>query len=249
MNNIYIYDGGFITFMSLVVELFKNKIIPDDIKLIDSYNKSLFDNEIYIKIESEQKNIELIKNKLSREALYGIYNVFLSENNNKEIIIYNFLLNYFKYGNKVFNMRRIDSVNETIKISKYVRGEAHKLKGFLRFKRMKNNFYYGEISPNNNVIGILANHFSKRLKEDNWIIKDTNRNIYAIYDKKQVYFLTNEEIINLNLELKDDENYYEDLWKTFHKTVAIKSRENKKCQQNFMPKRYWKNMLEMEDEL
>ena len=247
MNNIYIYDGGFISYISLVVELLKRNIIPDDIKLVDSYQNSLFDNEIYIKIESEKDNIELIKKKLSKEALYCIYNVFLSNNKNKEMIIYDFLINYFKYKNKVFGMIRINSVNESIKISKYVREEAHKLKGFLRFKKMKNNFYYGEISPTNNVIGILANHFSKRLKEENWIIKDTDRGIYAIYDKKKVIYLTKDEVISLNLESSDSEELIEDLWKTFHKTVAIPSRENKRCQQNFMPKKYWKNMLEMED--
>ena len=249
MNNIYIYDGGFISFIALVVELFKNKIIPDDIKLYNSYDKSLFDTEIFIKVDNEKENIKLIKTKLSKQALYGIYNVFLSSNKNKEMIIYKFLINYFKYGNKVFNMRRIDSVNELINISKYVRGEAHKLKGFLRFKKMKNNFYYAEVSPINNVIGILSLHFSRRLKEDNWIIKDTEREIYAIYDKKNIYYLTSEEVIELNLDITEDEEFFEDLWKTFHKTIGIKERENRRCQQNFMPKRYWKNMLEMEDEL
>ena len=249
MNNIYIYDGGFISFISLVVELFKRKIIPDDIKLADSYEIGLFDKEVILKVESEKQNIELIKKKLSKEALYCIYNVFLSNNKNKEMIIYDFLINYFKYNNKVFGMIRIASVNESIKISKYVREETHKLKGFLRFKKMKNNFYYGEISPTNNVIGFLSNHFRKRLKEDCWIIKDTNRGIYAIYDKKKVIYLTNDEVISLNLESSDSEELIEDLWKTFHKTVAIASRENRRCQQNFMPKKYWKNMLEMEDEI
>lgn len=249
MNNIYIYDGGFISFIALVVELFKNKIIPDDIKLYNSYDKSLFDTEIFIKVDNEKENIKLIKTKLSKQALYGIYNVFLSSNKNKEMIIYKFLISYFKYGNKVFNMRRIDSVNELINISKYVRGEAHKLKGFLRFKKMKNNFYYAEVSPINNVIGILSLHFSRRLKEDNWIIKDTEREIYAIYDKKNIYYLTSEEVIELNLDITEDEEFFKDLWKTFHKTIGIKERENRRCQQNFMPKRYWKNMLEMEDKL
>jgi len=249
MNNIYIYDGGFISFISLVVELLKRKIIPDDIKLADSYEIGLFDKEVFLEVESEKQNIELIKKKLSKEALYCIYNVFLSNNKNKEMIIYDFLINYFKYKNKVFGMIRIDSVNESIKISKYVREETHKLKGFLRFKKMKNNFYYGEISPTNNVIGFLSNHFRKRLKEDCWIIKDTNRGIYAIYDKKKVIYLTNNEVISLNLESSDSEELIEDLWKTFHKTVAIASRENRRCQQNFMPKKYWKNMLEMENEI
>lgn len=249
MNNIYIYDGGFISFISLVVELFKRKIVPDDIKLADSYEIGLFDKEVFLEVESGKQNIELIKKKLSKEALYCIYNVFLSNNKNKEMIIYDFLINYFKYKNKVFGMIRITSVNESIKISKYVREETHKLKGFLRFKKMKNNFYYGEISPTNNVIGFLSNHFRKRLKEDCWIIKDTNRGIYAIYDKKKVIYLTNNEVISLNLESSDSEELIEDLWKTFHKTVAIASRENRRCQQNFMPKKYWKNMLEMEDEI
>ncbi|MBQ9019147.1 MAG: TIGR03915 family putative DNA repair protein [Bacilli bacterium] len=248
MNKIYIYDGGFISFIALVVELFKNKITPDDIKLINSYDLGLFDTEIYLKVENEQENIKLLKNKISREALYCIYNVFLSDNKNKEIIIYNFLKSYFKYGKTVFGRRNIDCVNESIQISKYVRGEAHKLKGFLRFSKMKNNFYYAKFESNNNVIGILASHFSKRLMSDNWIIHDTKRGIYAIYDKEKVIYLTDEEVISLNLE-KDNEDLIEDLWKTFYKTIGIKERENKRCRQNFMPKKYWKNMLEVEDEL
>ena len=31
------------------------------------------------------------------------------------------------------------------------------------------------------------------------------------------------------------------------KTIAIKERENKKCQMSFMPKKYWHNIIEMED--
>ena len=249
MNNIYIYENGFLDFLSLIEELLKNNIIPDSIKMINSYEKTLFDNEIYLNIKNKKENIEQIKKKLSKEALYCIYNVFLSNNKEKEMIIYNFIKNFLKYGNKVFYMRRIDSVNDSIKISKKVRGEAHKLKGFLRFQKMKNNFYYGEISPDNNVIGILAKHFKERLKEDCWIIKDITREIYAIYNKNEVIFLTKEEVISLNIEKEEEEFLIEDLWKTFHKKIGIKERENKRCQQNFMPKKYWKNMLEMEDEL
>ena len=156
--------------------------------------------------------------------------------------------NYFKYGKSIFGRRNIDVVNESLKISKYVRGEAHKLKGFLRFRKMKNNFYYAKFESNNNVIGILASHFSERLKEDNWIIHDTKRGIYAIYDKRKVIYLTDEEVQSLNLDKADSEDFMEDLWKTFYKTIGIKERENKRCRQNFMPKRYWKNILEMEDE-
>ena len=248
MNNVYLYEGGFFSFLSLLCELIKTKKNPDDIKEINCYQKRLFDQEIYLLIKNERENIEQICKRLDRVSTYMIDNVFLSNHEEKEMIIYRFFLSYLKYGNKVFCMRRIDDVNNLIILSKRVRREAHKLKGFLRFQKMKNDFYYGEISPDNNVIGILADHFKKRLAEDNWIIKDTVREIYAIYDKKEVLYLTKEEVISLNIEKTEEEKEIEDLWKSFHKTIAISSRENRRCQQNFMPKKYWKNMLEMENE-
>ena len=79
-------------------------------------------------------------------------------------------------------------INYVIRISRRVGGEAHKLKGFLRFKELKNSVLYGVINPTNNVIGILAYHFQKRLSNEYWIIKDENRGIYALYDKRKVIY-------------------------------------------------------------
>ena len=89
MNNIYIYDGGFISYIALVVELLKRKTVPDDIKLIDSYDKGLFDNEIFIRVEDEQNNIELLKTKLTKEVSYCIYNVFLHINSHLKFLLFN----------------------------------------------------------------------------------------------------------------------------------------------------------------
>lgn len=45
------------------------------------------------------------------------------------------------------------------------------------------------------------------------------------------------------LEYKDD---FETLWKTYHKAMSIESRKNERCQRNFMPKKYWKRLSEMD---
>ena len=55
------------------------------------------------------------------------------------------------------------------------------------------------------------------------------------------------DIIKLNLELSNDELFCENLWKEFFNTIGIKERKNLKCQMNFMPKKYWKNIIEMEN--
>ena len=249
MNNIYLYDGTFNSLLTLILELLKHQTNPDNIKNEHNYLPSLLDNIINLNLDNKSNITDIFLKRFSHEILHTIYYVYLSENENKELIIYYFLKNALKYQNKVYLHRNLKCVNMAIFISNYVGREAHKLKGFLRFKLLKNNFYYAEMSPTNNVIEILANHFKKRLKNENFIIKDTKRNIYALYDKQEIYYLTNEEIIKLNLELDSNEENIEELWKTFFRTIAIKERENLKVQRNFMPKKYWHNIIEMEDKI
>ena len=62
-------------------------------------------------------------------------------------------------------------------------------------------------------------------------------------------YLNDEDIKELNLNINDNELEIESLWKSFFNTIGIKERKNYKTQRNFMPKRYWKYMIEMEDKL
>ena len=245
VTNMYLYDNKFTSLVTLILYLLDLKINPSNIVSEDNYEINLLDEPIYL--ELEKIDLIQIRNKLSNKCFHIIYYAFLSNNKNKEMIIYAFLKHYFIYKEKVYYYRNIDSVNDILKLCHKVGNEAHKMKGFLRFKLMKNNFYYANIEPTNNIISILANHFKKRLKNEYWIIHDNIRDIYALYDQNKVYYLNKDNIKKLNLDLSDDELKIEDLWSTFFKTIAIKERKNLKCQRNFMPKKYWKNMIEMSD--
>ena len=244
MNKVYIYDGKFNSLLLLVSYLIKFKKVPLDIKSENEYEPNLIDEPVYVNIKFTSNSLKKI---LPSNIYLRIYYVYLSNNKNKEIIIYNFIKNYLIYKENIIYRRNIDSVNDLINISRYVGSEAHKLKGFLRYKKMK-DFFYAEIEPTNNIINILANHFKKRLSGEYWIIKETKRETYSLYDKEKITYLNKEDILKLNLELSDDEMMYEKLWKEFFKTISIKERQNLKCQMNFMPKKYWKNIIEMEND-
>ena len=45
----------------------------------------------------------------------------------------------------------------------------------------------------------------------------------------------------------DEELYFRALWKHFYDTVAIEARYNPRCRMNFMPKRYWNQLPEMDE--
>lgn len=244
---IYIYEGTFSSLISLISYLIKLKQIPYDIKSEKDYILNLLDKPVYLKLKQKEL-IDLLKKNVPSHFFNTLYYVYLSNENNKEMLIYNFIKTALVYKEQTKNYLNIECVNKVYKIANYVSRENHRMKGFLRFKKMK-NFYYGEIEPTNNIIYILVNHFKKRLSNEYWIIKDKKRKIYALYDKKKVLFLNEKDIVNLNLDKETNEDFIEDLWKSFFKTISIELRENKKCQMNFMPKKYWNNIIEMEDEI
>lgn len=248
MNNIYLYDGTFINLLSLCEYLLSLKIKPFNIKTLD-YSPTLFDELIHLDILSNETIIQNIINKFSLDIFNIIYYVYLSTDENKELIIYYFLLNYYKYGHKVINLRRLNCVNKALNLSHYVSRENHRLKGFLRFKELNNNILYAEMEPTNNIIFLLSKHFKQRLKNEYWIIKDNGRNILALYDKKNINFIDGKNFKLNDFTLSSHENDIKNLWQEFYNTIAIKERENEKCRMNFMPKKYWKYIIEMSDEL
>ena len=99
-----------------------------------------------------------------------------------------------------------------------------------------------------NILGLISIHFQDRLKNHYWIIKDVNRGIISLYDKNKFYLL-DEKVFKLsNISLSDKELKMEELWQCLYKTISIEQRKNERCRMNFMPKKYWKYIIEVSDE-
>ena len=243
-NNIYIYNNNFISLINLIQILIINKIKPLNIK--DSfYNPNLLDNLIHLKIKED--NINNFINIIGKRNFKIIYYVYLSNDINKELIIYYYVLNALKYNDKIVYMYNLNCVTKALKIYNYVKRENHRFKGFTRFKELKNNILYAEINPENNILELLSWHFKERLNNECWIIKDMNRNILSCYNKNKFIIINGDEFKLIDLNLSDDEKYIEELWKEFYNTIGIRQRENNKCRMNFMPKKYWQYILEVSD--
>ena len=241
---IYLYDGTFDSLLNLINYLFRNKIKPLNIK--DSfYVPSLLEKTYYPTLKLDIKLSSRIIDKIGYKAFMTICHTYLSNDENKELYIYDFLLNSLKYKTNIIYMRNLDSVNKCLKLSSYVTREAHRLKGFVRFHSLDNGALCAFIEPENDVLIMLSNHFKNRLRNEYWIIVDKKRKILSYYDKNNFYIM-NEDMFNYKLELKEDN--IEDLWKEFYKTIGIKERKNDRCRMNFMPKKYWKYIVEVKNE-
>ncbi len=248
MNNVYLYNDSFNELISLIFYLLKNNIKPSNIKDV-SYNPNLFEECIFFCLKSKEEDINNIIEQFGYYAFRCVYYVYLSTNEFKELIIYYFILNAIKYRKKITYMRNLKCVHETLRIAEYVSHETHKMKGFTRFKEINNNILYAEIEPVNNILELVSKHFEKRLKNEYWIIKDVQRKLFSVYDKKNFYIIPEENFKLEDFTISNEEKEIKEMWQLFYKTIGIKERKNDRCRMNFMPKRYWKYLIEMEDEL
>lgn len=97
---IYTYDGTFNDLINLIARLIKDNKRPTTIIEENRYKDNLFDKVISYDID--KKTVNLLIHNLTKEIIKTIFNVYLSENNDKELIIYYFTLNSLKYKNEIF---------------------------------------------------------------------------------------------------------------------------------------------------
>ena len=112
---------------------------------------------------------------------------------------------------------------------------------------MKEGILLSRIGPKNDLTVLLAAHFADRMPQENWILYDCNRKKAAVHQAGGGWVMvkTDSAVWQERLEQETDEAVFEELWKTFHRTIAIKERENPRCQRNMLPLRFRKYMTEM----
>ena len=244
INKTLLYDGSFDGFLTIVFDSYVNKTLPQKVYVESEYINNFLDSTLYIKTDYEKSKrvFQCIEKNICYEALYNSYNAFLSNEKDKEVYILKYICNGFDVGPKINNMITISYVFKVINMKKRSLSECHKLKGLLRFQEIAPNFCYSSIHPDNNIIEPLGHHFINRLPTMNFIIHDKIREICFIYNTKE-YKIIDSKNINIP-SISENEKMYQELWKMFFKTISIKERTNPRCQMQFMPKKYWKDLIE-----
>jgi len=230
-----IYDGSFYGFLTALKYSIKNPTITSISKT------QTLDTNITIKTEYDDKWIKE-KSPYVYETLKILY---LSEIKDFE----NIAMNYIRYlSSRDFkDIKNIfeKSVFEVERIKKRFFSELHKLKGFTRFSKIDEKTYFSKISPDNNIIEYLTNHFQKRMDED-FMIYDEKRRILSIKKDKKMQILYD---IDVKYTESHEEKEIIKLWKSFFDKIEITERKNKKLQLQKVPKKYRKNIIEFNDKI
>ena len=238
----YYYDGSFDGLLTVIFIAYKDRK-NNELRIIVKTEQLLLgldDINVITNFSKARRVEKAICDKLSQNFLNNIQTCFLSCDKNKDIVIVHTVYKALKQGEEILN-----SLDEHAfymnKLVKQVLNERHRYLGVLRFKEVKDGTMFSTIEPKNNVLPILLSHFINRMKREKFAIYDKGRKMIAYYDgnKVEIFFVE-----SLKIEWSDEEIEYSELWKTFHKSISIKERENKKLQQSNIPKYYWKHLIE-----
>lgn len=240
----YVYDGSFEGLLTAVYEAYYQNEKPDSIMSQANYQENLLVKKIVIRTDclKADKVYDAVIKKISHEALRKVFCVFLSELPQAGNIIYKYLRLGWKIGKEIDFHLSEEKVLDVHTISKRVSGEKHRMLGLIRFRKIKGNIYYAPIEPDYNIIGLLAPHFVRRFNDQYFIIHDVRRNMAVVYDRSE--WVISDFTVNQAIALDYDEQNIQNLWKQFFDSIAIKDRINPRLQKQFMPKRYWKHLIE-----
>ncbi len=241
---IYLHDGGYDGFLTCIYHHYytaKATAIYEE----KTYQPMLLEEVKFIDTEQTKADQvqEAMLDKFTGQMNANIYHTFLSNDYEKDNYLLQYLMFAFKNGIATERLRSVDEVYRVQKIGRQVAFEAHRFLGLLRFSDL-GTCLYARFEPDHNIVTLMADHFADRFKEERFIIHDAKRRT-AIIGYQGQWILTDFDRI-IQDDLLGEEVFFRTLWKQYFNTIGIEGRKNPKLQQNFVPLKYRKNLVEFE---
>lgn len=239
---VMIFDGSMEEFLTAVYHVYVHKLpallyreedyVPN---LIDTPEKIVYDEASFLRVR------KAMQEKFTTETLTIISHGLMNKDRNAPYLLLRYIMLCFK-NPRVSHDYQNETIMTVTKLSRQVSLESHRFLGFVRFHNV-NHIYISSIKPDHNILGFIAPHFAERYHEMNFIIYDEGRNEAIVC--QQGHWILHHDLILDEAMLKNDD--YEEAWKAYYTGVTIAARKNEKAQKRSMPKRYWSNLLEVQE--
>ena len=241
---VFLCKNGYEDIMSCIYDTWVEalKIGHDQVRIEreSAYIPNLFDEYVFVKTDPEkaQKVTKSIQSKISGLAYIWIYRAAMSVAEDAPDTIYRFMILGFRIGPTITNMLIDPTVMKMMEINRRIGSEQHQFIEFARFNSINNQVYISHIEPKNNVVELVAAHFADRMPSEYFIIIDDKRKLAVVHPKDEenyLQLLSEDEFERLS-QTETYEDEFSSMWRTFFDAIAIKQRENPRCQMNHFPK-------------
>lgn len=250
---IFLYDRTIEGLLTAIFEAYSRKTFPD-LLLQENAPLPLFHEETFTVITDEEKANRVwktLEKKLSKPGLSFITVSWLSELEGIDTLLFRYIRKNIDAPKSIDSDFGDPDVLQLSKIWKKVGQEKQRVQQFLRFQKAADGTFFAAMEPLYNVLSLTIPFFTDRFADQKWLIYDLKRGYGYYYDLKEVNQVTfeqrEEHLLSglLSDDLMDkDEKLFQQLWKQYFQSIAIKERANPKLQKQFIPVRFWKHLTE-----
>ena len=251
--NIFIYDYTFEGLLTCIFDAYFRKTFPD-LLLKEGEPLPLFYDETFHVSTDERKAMRVwrgLEKKISHHALSALTYCWLSELPEIDMLLFRYIRKAIDYSKSIEMNFGDPDVLQMSKIWKKVSNERLRIMQFLRFQKAVDGTYFSAVEPIYNVLPLVLPYLNDRFGDQKWLIYDMRREYGYYYDLKETIEVRFEQkeahLLSgfLSEELMDEnEKLFQQMWKEYFKTIAIKERINPKLHRQHLPVRFWKYMTE-----
>ena len=250
---VFVYDKTFEGLLTAVFDAYSRHSFPD-LLLAEGEPFPLFYDEA-VTICTDDAKVDRVwkglQKRLSAMALSMITVTWLSELPEADMLLFRYIRKAIDYSKSIEMNFGDPDVLQMSKIWKKVSNERLRIMQFLRFQKAVDGTYFSAVEPIYNVLPLVLPYLNDRFGDQKWLIYDMRREYGYYYDLKETIEVRFEQkevhLLSgfLSESLMDkDEMLFQQMWKEYFKTIAIKERLNPKLHRQHLRVRFWKYMTE-----
>ncbi|MBQ3630355.1 MAG: TIGR03915 family putative DNA repair protein [Prevotella sp.] len=300
---VYTFDRTFDGLLTAVFDAFALHQQPEEL-VAEGDVLPMFCDEVHQVATASDKSGRVwrgLEKQLKRETLHLIAVSWLSEARELYTPLFHYIYKVFQLKADISTNFSDADVLYVTNTARRVMHEQHRMKQFVRFQKAKDGTYLGVVSPDNDVLPLIIDHFADRFRDQQWLLFDARRK-YGYYHAAErtadmvsfsppsegpgevissegsgevipseglgdgghspllseglgeAFRITfeNADALPFDLQtgklsdelLSENDQLFQELWRTYFKAICIRERLNPKKQLNDMPRRYWRYLTE-----
>lgn len=242
----YLYDGTFAGFLTTVDHARQATAPPTAIYRTEQDQQDLFSPPVRVATDPELAGAlgDKMAGYLSPAGMRLVHAAFLSEAAGVELLLWQYLELARRVGPTIGGMLGHPQVQPVWRLARAVGREAHRFKGFVRFRQLTGGYYYAAIAPDFRILPLIAPHFAARFADQQWLIHDERRNEAVIYDPAHRQWAVVPLERHTPLADTPEEELFRTLWQCYFDRLAIAERHNPRLQRQHVPHKHRKNLPE-----
>lgn len=245
-NVLICYEESFEGFLTAVFAAYARHIAPAGMQPVSHVQPML--GQQVIEVSADFSLAERVKVGICNRAGFGAFSclekAFRSCVEGRELDLFAYIRLAIEQGRRGVCDLSNEPVSSVERLCLKTENEMEYMRQFVRFQLMRNGVYAAVVNPCADVLPLIMGFFVERYNTQPFVIYDEVHHLAALWDLRHVRYIKADDFSMPQCD--EDEDAYERLWKTFYDSINNEQRFNPDLRRTHMPKRFWKNLTEMQ---